>query len=299
MGKRSVLLGFLIGAFVILIFFGLSILVLTQAPEMAAHAFNSGDNIGLIEIVSTITVSQPYIEQLKKYREDKSVRAILLRIDSPGGGVGPSQEIYSEIMKTRVTKPVVASLGGTAASGGYYIACAANMIYANPGTLTGSIGAIMEFLNLQGLYQWAGVSADTIKSGMHKDMGSWTRQLSTEERDLLQKLVDEVLAQFITAISNARNIPPDRIIPIADGRVFTGEQALSYGLVDRLGNFNDALDAAAELGQITGKPNIVRMREKKIDFFDKFFDYVGEEFQGRLEEILEKTFSRTFSRLHY
>jgi len=299
MKKNSVLLGFLIGSIFILIFFGISVLMLSVLPESSAKSLLSGGSIGVIEINSVITESQPMLEQIKKYREDKSIKAILVRIDSPGGGVGPAQEIYSELLKTRTAKPIVASLGGTAASGGYYIACAANTIVANPGTLTGSIGAIMEFMNVQGLYQWAGVSNEVIKSGQHKDMGSWARNLTNDEKKLLQGVVDDVLTQFVQAISDGRKIPADEIVPLADGRIFTGEQALNLGLVDKIGNFNDAVDTAAEMGHITGKPTLVRMKEKKLDMLDLFLDNVGGRFQGRLEQFLQKHGSTGFLKLNY
>ncbi|MBZ0272799.1 signal peptide peptidase SppA [bacterium] len=275
MRQRPILLGFLVGGVVILVFFVLSLLVLSMVPDGAsrpAPILTGGDGVGIIEIDSTILTSDSKLKQIKKFREDGGIRAILVRIDSPGGAVGPSQEIYAELMKTRRIKPVVASLGSTAASGGYYIASAANLIVSNPGTLTGSIGAVMEFLNLEELLKWAGVEFDVVKSGRLKDVGSFSRDMTPEERRLLQELVDDVLDQFVNDVAAGRQMPVEQVRAIADGRILTGAKAKGLGLVDRLGNLHDAIDAAAELAGISGEPRLVPAKERKLDFFDVFWD---------------------------
>lgn len=273
MKERPVLLGFLVGGAVILIFFGVSMLVLPTFRGNGPRLFSgNGNGIGIIEIHSTIVESDWIVKQLAQYQEDDSIRGILVRIDSPGGAVGPSQEIYREILKVRKTKVVVASLGGTAASGGYYVASAATKIVANPGTLTGSIGVIMEFTNVRKLYEYAGVSSKVIKSGEFKDMGSWTRELTAKEKTLLQAVVDDVQSQFLLAIAEGRGMALEDILPIADGRIFTGAQALAYGLVDNLGNLNDAIDILSELAGIQGKPRLVRPKKRRISLWDIFFD---------------------------
>jgi len=299
MNKHSALLGFLIGTFAILVFFLISMAVLTFSPRGTQRSLFFGNGIGVIEITSTIFSSRRPLEQIKEFREDDSIRGILIRIDSPGGAVGPAQEIYAEILKTRAVKPVVASLGGTAASGGYYIACAADLIVANPGTLTGSIGAIMEFFNLEGLLKWAGIENEVVKSGQHKDMGSLTRNLSKKERALLQVVIEDVLDQFVRAIAQGRNLPVESILPLADGRIFTGAQALKHGLVDRLGNFNDAVDAAAELAGIKGEPHLVRFKERKMDLLDLFLDNFLGKVQNRFEESLGRISTARFPSLSY
>ncbi|MCL4234002.1 MAG: signal peptide peptidase SppA [Deltaproteobacteria bacterium] len=283
MRTRTVLLGFMLGTVLILMVFGMVVLVVTTVPESSRISFSS-NAVGVIDVFDVITDSRRVLEELADYRDDSSVRAIVVRIDSPGGAVGPSQEIYSEIVRTRQTKTVVASLGGMAASGGYYIACGADMIVANPGTLTGSIGAIMEFMNLEEVYRWARVENDVVKSGRYKDMGSTNRPLTSEERALLQEMVDDVLGQFVEAIALGRNLSADQVRAIADGRIFTGAQAQKLGLVDRLGNFNDAVMAAAEISGIDGRPRILRVKPKSVDILDLLLDSMASRFWQSMEK---------------
>lgn len=274
MKSRPVLLGFVLGTLIIGMLFGVAALVMAVIPEDSGFRIGGGD-IAVIDIRDQIVESRYVLEEIDRYREDNSVKAVLVRIDSPGGAVGPSQEIYAELLKLRQEKVVVASLGSMAASGGYYIAAAAQTIVANPGTLTGSIGAIMEFMNLEDLYRWAHIQYVTVKSGDFKDMGSSARPLRAEEKALLQAMVDNVLSQFVRAIADGRGLPLEQVRAIADGRIFTGEQALALGLVDRLGNFNDAVDVTAELAGITGRPHLIRAREKRVDLFELFLDDVA------------------------
>lgn len=225
-----------------------------------------GPKVAVIDIVGTISNSETIIEQIHQYRDDKDVKAIILRIDSPGGSVAPVQEIYSELSK--LNKPIVASMGGTAASGGYYIACAADQIFANPGTLTGSIGVIMQFIKLKGLYDKVGLDQQVVKSGKFKDVGSPVRDLTAEEQQLLQETIDDVHTQFVNAIFEGRkavaqDLTREQIVALADGRIFSGQQALAHNLIDRLGNLHDAIDLAAELGGIQGKPKIARVKPKR------------------------------------
>ncbi len=287
MRTRTVLLGFALGTVLILMVFGMVALVVATVPQSSRISFSS-NAVGVIDVFDVITDSRRVLEELAEYRDDSSVRAIVVRIDSPGGAVGPSQEIYSEIVRTRQTKTVVASLGGMAASGGYYIACGADLIVANPGTLTGSIGAIMEFMNLEELYKWARVENVVVKSGRYKDMGSTNRPLTSEEQALLQEMVDDVLAQFVDAIALGRNLPPDQVRAIADGRIFTGAQAQKLGLVDRLGNYNDAIDAAAEMSGIEGQPRILRIKPKPVDILDLLLDSVASRFWQSMEKARVK-----------
>ena len=227
-----------------------------------------GERVAVIPLSGLISDSEPVIEQLKKFGKDDSVKAIVLRIDSPGGGVGPSQEIYEEVKKVRAKKPVLASMGALAASGGYYIACAAQRVYANPGTMTGSIGVIMPFMNVKDLVEKIGVKGMTVKSGTFKDIGSPLRDMTPLERELLQGVVDNVHLQFVNAVADGRNLDRQDVLQIADGRIFTGEQAKELGLVDVLGNLEDAISDAGKLGKISGEPKVVTPPKKKISFLE-------------------------------
>ena len=221
-----------------------------------------GQKVAVVDITGIITQSDATIKLIHGYRDDPSIKAIVIRIDSPGGSVAPVQEIYSELQK--IDKPIVASMGSTAASGGYYVACAADTIMANPGTLTGSIGVIMQFTQLKGLYDKIGLEHQVIKSGEFKDTGSPFRGLTEKEQAVLQATVDDVYNQFVDTILEARNSLLNRseIVELADGRIFSGQQALDSKLLDQLGNLPDAIELAAELANIDGKPKVVR-KEKK------------------------------------
>jgi protease-4 len=220
-----------------------------------------GDRIALVRVEGPIVDSKETIEEIRNYVKDASIKAVVLRIDSPGGAVAPSQEIYEEVRKAAAKKKIVVSMGSVAASGGYYIASPATKIVANPGTLTGSIGVIMEIPNLEGLMNKIGVKTEVIKSGSHKDIASIFRGIKKEDREILQGVLDNVHEQFITAVAEGRNMPREDVKKIADGRVFTGEQALEIGLVDQLGNLEDAEKTAANLAGIKGEPVVVTKKE--------------------------------------
>jgi protease-4 len=223
--------------------------------------------VALVRIEGPILDSKNAVDEIKEYAKDSAIKAIILRIDSPGGAVAPSQEIYSEVKKAAAKKKVVVSMGSIAASGGYYIASPATKIIANPGTLTGSIGVIMEIPNIEGLMNKIGIKTEVIKSGKNKDIGSMFRTMKKEERELLQGLMDNVHEQFIRAVAEGRKKKIEDIRKIADGRVFTGEQALSYGLVDELGTLEDATRVAAKLAGITEEPEVVSKKDT-ISIFD-------------------------------
>src|SRR5213595_2869165 len=201
-----------------------------------------GDKVAVIRIEGIILDSRETIEELRHYRDNPSVKAIVLRIDSPGGAVVPSQEIFAEVRKTRAEGKikVVTSMGNVAASGGYYIAAATDRIVANPGTLTGSIGVIMELANVKGLLKKIGVENVVVKSGRHKDIGSPFRKMSDEDRRILQSVMDDVHTQFIEAVAEGRSLDVSDVQPLADGRIFTGRQAKEIKLVDELGDLDDA-----------------------------------------------------------
>ncbi len=222
------------------------------------------DRIALIRVEGVIVDSQATVGELKRFSENPSVKAIVLRIDTPGGGVVPSQEIYDAIKRVRNknNKAVIASMGSVAASGGYYIAAATDRIVANPGTLTGSIGVIMETANVEGLLQKIGVEGVVIKSGKYKDVGSPLRKMSAEERGLLQAVMDDVHKQFIEAVAEGRSMELRAAQVLADGRIFTGRQAKEAKLVDELGDLEDAIQLAADVVGIEGEPKVVEPRRR-------------------------------------
>lgn len=231
-----------------------------------------GEKVGVVEIVGPIANSQKIVRDIRAFRENKNVKSILLRVDSPGGGVGPSQEIYREVQKTIEKKKVVVSMGGVAASGGYYIAAAADGIVANPGTITGSIGVIMGFTNFEELMRKIGLTPVVIKSGTYKDMGSPARPMTDNEKQLLEGLTMQIHRQFVNAIAQGRELPQAQVEAIADGRIFSGEEAMDLGLVDRLGNFEDALQWAGELGGIKGEVKTVYPRKEDLSWLREIFE---------------------------
>ena len=223
----------------------------------------ANNRIGIVDITGLIHDSQHIVKQIKKFREDERIRGIVLRIDSPGGSVGPSQEIYDEVLKTRKgDKIIYASMGTLAASGGYYIASAADQIFANPGTLTGSIGVIMAFSNAKGLMEKIGLQPEVIKAGKYKDIGSPVRSMTQQEKNLLQNVVTDVHQQFIEAVANGRGLSIAEVAEIADGRILTGRQAHSLDLVDQLGGLQVSIDQLAHKAGIIGPPRIIEEKPR-------------------------------------
>jgi protease-4 len=245
---------------VLVLFFSGLVLIVRLSGKPSRLPF--GDKIAVVEIHGVITQSFPVIEEIHRYLADDGVKAIILRIDSPGGGVGPSQEIYREVVKAKQKKKMVTSMGAVAASGGYYVACASDLIVANPGTITGSIGVIMQFSNFEELLKKIGVKGVVLKSGEHKDIGSPFREMTPEEKKIMQETLDNVHQQFIRAVAEGRNLDEATVLPIADGRIMTGEQAKQLGLVDKMGNLDDAIEEAAKLVGIEGKPQVLYPKKK-------------------------------------
>ena len=263
MKRKRVLIG--LGVITVLLIFFFTVLFLIGRPSAGkAGRFARGDKIAIVDVKGIITQSLEVIEKIQQYAEDEGVKAIILRVDSPGGGVGPSQEIYREIMRVRSNsmKKVVTSMGSVAASGGYYIASASDFIVANPGTITGSIGVIMEFTNFEELLKKIGIKGMVVKSGEHKDTGSPFREMTPEERRIMQEVLDNVHEQFIQAVADGRKLDRSKVAEIADGRILTGEQAKNLGLVDELGNLQDTIDITAKMVGIVGKPNILYPKKK-------------------------------------
>ncbi len=226
-----------------------------------------GEKVALVRVTGIILDSTDVIEELKEHSKNRSVKAIVLRVDSPGGGVAPSQEIYEEILKIKAKKKVVVSMGSVAASGGYYISAPADRIVANAGTLTGSIGVIMEIPNVSDLMEKIGVKTQVVKSGRHKDMASIFKSLSPEEKEILQTVLDDVHDQFIEAVSEARGMEYEAVRKLSDGRIFTGRMAKELGLVDELGNLEYAIMLAGKLAGIKGEPNVI-YKEEEFSFID-------------------------------
>jgi len=221
-----------------------------------------GDRVALIRVEGPILDSKDTIDELKGHLKDPSIKAIIMRIDSPGGAVAPSQEIYEEVRKAVTKKKIVVSMGSVAASGGYYIASPATRIVANPGTLTGSIGVIMEIPNFAGLMNKLGIKSEVVKSGRHKDIASVFRGIKKEDREILQNVLDNVHDQFILAVAEGRKMLLEDVRKIADGRIFTGEQALKVGLIDEIGNLEDAVKVAGKLSGIKGEPEVISKKER-------------------------------------
>ena len=271
----------------VLVLIGLATIAVVGVSALSSLLLDSawfgGERVAVVRIEGVIVDSRDAIEELRKYRETPSVKAIVLRIDSPGGGVVASQEIYSEVLKTRADGrvKVVTSMGNLAASGGYYIAAATDKIVANPGTLTGSIGVIMELANVQGLLEKVGVQSVVIKSGTHKDLASPFRTMSAADRAILQTVLDDVHDQFIQAVAAGRAMKSEQVRDLADGRVFTGRQARTVKLVDELGDLQDAIKLAGKLGGIVGEPRVVETHKRF-----SLRDLLGNIFDGKISPLI-------------
>ena len=246
--------------------------------------FTHKNGIGVIELQGVMLSAEEVLADLAAFREDEGIKAVIIRIDSPGGAVGAAQEIYQDIQRTAKIKPVVASMASVAASGGYYAALGANTIIANPGTITGSIGVIITFANLEKILDKIGYQDEVIKSGVNKDIGSMTRTMTPEERGLLQGMIDNVHDQFIQSVAENRKLSLETVRPLADGRIYSGSQAKELGLIDRLGNFTDAIQQAMELAGIAGElPNLVYPEKSEFSIFDML---AGEKSQSALRILL-------------
>jgi protease-4 len=270
--KRSSLLLWIIlggGAFFFFILCVLALAVFFSGEEAPGLSLSS-NQIASLELEGTISDSKEFVDQLKEYGNRSGVRSVVVRINSPGGGVAASQEIYEAIRKFRsdTKKKVVVSMASVAASGGYYIACAADRIYANPGSITGSIGVIAEWYNYGDLLKWAKTQSVVIKSGALKDAGSSTRPLTEEEKAYFQSLIDNIYGQFVSAVANSRNMEEEDVRKLADGRVFTGQEAKANHLIDEIGTLQDAIAAAGKMAGIEGSPKILRPPKKSSSILD-------------------------------
>ncbi|HIJ59347.1 MAG TPA: signal peptide peptidase SppA [Nitrospirae bacterium] len=241
------------------------------------------EKIALIKVEGPIIQSKSVVDELKEHTKNNQIKAIVLRIESPGGGVVPSQEIYDAVKKTSKTKKIIVSMGAVAASGGYYIAAPATRIVANPGTITGSIGVIMEIPNVQGLMDKIGIKTEIIKSGKYKDMTSVSKGIGKEQRAILQGLLDDVHEQFIKAVAEGRKMPVEKVRELADGSVFSGVQALDKGLIDELGSLENAVKIAANLAGIKGEPEVITKKNRHylLDLFEnRIYNYLSGSFSS-------------------
>lgn len=226
-------------------------------------ALPGGNRVALVEIEGVIIDADLLVRQLREHEESPSVRAVVVRINSPGGVVAPTQEIVRAVERLRrAGKPVVASLGAVAASGGYYVATATDRIFASPGTLTGSIGVVMQMANIEGLLKRVGVDYVVVKAGRYKDIGNFSRLMTAEERQILQALLDDVHAQFVTAVAEGRKLDREAVLRLADGRIYSGRQAQALRMVDELGGLEDAIEAAGRLAGIVGRPKVLYPRHR-------------------------------------
>lgn len=273
MKKRAVVITIVVASCILVFgFIALTVLVTVSGGGGEFQFVSFGPKVAVVELYGEIADSRDFVRQVKRYTDDDNVRAILVDINSPGGAVAPSQEMYSQLMKARdAGKIVVVSMRSVAASGGYYVACAADKIVANPGTLTGSIGVIMSFPTAKKLMDKIGLSWETVKSGDLKDVGTWTRQMTPEENRMLKAVIDDTYEQFVQAVANGRNKAEEDVYPLADGSIFTGRQAYNLGLVDTLGSYEDAISIAGEMAGLGPDPDIIQERKIKPGLLDLLY----------------------------
>jgi protease-4 len=243
------------------------------------------EQLGLVVIQGMILDPTAVLEQLENFSDEPKVKGVLVRIESPGGTVGASQEIYAELKKFRAGgKKVVVSMGNVAASGGFYIACASDTIMADPGTITGSIGVRSEFLSTQELLKKIGVKFNVIKSGKYKDMGSMSRDMTKDEEELLQSVINDLYGQFVEAVASSRRLPIDKVKEIADGRILTGQQARALGLVDCIGNYRDAGTLLAAMCGIKGKPVFLKKKKKFMELLTEYSEDMAHNLSPQLSQ---------------
>ncbi|TEU22242.1 MAG: signal peptide peptidase SppA [Anaerolineales bacterium] len=288
--KKDKRLWIVLGVVIVLVIGACAGMAVLVSLATTSGGMRLGDAVAIVRVEGVIVSGSPpvspfgdggaysdqIVEHLEQAQKDSSVKAIVLRINSPGGSVVASDEIYQQMLK--MEKPIVVSMGELAASGGYYISAPADLVMANPATLTGSIGVIAQVTNLEELMEKIGVEVVVIKSGIHKDEGSPFREMTEEEKAIWQAIIDEAYGQFVTIVAEGRDLPEEKVREIADGRVYTGKQAMEQGLVDELGNLPQAIDRAAELGGIEGEPRLVEYHRPPT-LFETFLGSLVSPFQ--------------------
>jgi protease-4 len=271
-GKHPILRGLgILFIFVLLVFVGVFFFAYLTGGDPKVLALFAGEGVGVLRIEGTIDDSRDIVAELKRFKEAPWIKAVVVRIDSPGGAVAPTQEIFEEIQKARQKKLLIASMGGMATSGGYYIASGCEKILANPGTLTGSIGVIMQLTNLEEVMKKIGVKGYNIKSGANKDIGSPFQPLSPEGREILQSLVDNVHRQFVAAVAKGRSMDESKVRKLADGRVYSGAQARELGLIDQFGTLDDAIEFAAKLVKLEPNPAVYYSHTEEERWWERMF----------------------------
>lgn len=281
MSKKIVIIAAAV-LFSLAVLFALSVKIAATLIGSEKSHLLSREGVGLVEVKGMILDSKETIRQLRYFLKQDSVKSVVLRVDSPGGIVAPSQEIYAEVKKFAARKKIIVSMGSLAASGGYYISAPATMIYANPGTITASIGVILKLSNIESLMDKLGIKSYSLKTGKYKDSGSPVRRLSAEDRAMLQSVINNTHQQFVRAVAEGRRLPIDDVRKIADGRILSGEQAMGHKLVDRLGTLQDAIDEAGRQAGIKGDPELLLPPKKQINYLDLLVEGAEGTFNGPL-----------------
>ncbi|NVN90339.1 MAG: signal peptide peptidase SppA [Desulfuromonadales bacterium] len=278
--------------FIVLGSFAFLVVLFLVSVMIAKVILDDGDTkitgkhgVGLVEVKGMILDSRETVRQLRYFYKQDAIKAVVLRVDSPGGVVAPSQEICAEVKRFAARKKIIVSMGSLAASGGYYISAPATLIYANPGTITASIGVILKLSNIESLMDKIGIKSYTLKTGKYKDSGSPVRRFSEEDRAMLQAVIDNTHEQFVQAVASGRRLPVEEVRKIADGRILSGEQAKVCKLVDRLGTLQDAIEEAGRLSGIAGEPEVIVPPRKKINYWDVMTDGVEGAFTGHLDRV--------------
>ena len=266
-------------------FFFAVIIFRIGAASAVSNLEGSGKKVGIVKINGPILTSDAVVSQLDKLKNRKDISAIVVRIDSPGGLVAPTQEIYEKVKSLRGVKPIISSMGSVAASGGYYIALGADTLIANPGTIVGSIGVIMNYPIATELLDKVGIKFETVKSGGLKDVGSYSREVTEADRRHLNDMVTNIHNQFIDAVNDNRSIEKSELIKLADGRVFTGLQSKELGLIDLLGTFEDAVSIAGSLGKIKGVPKTIQIDKKNSSLIDMFTSNIEQATSSWFDEL--------------
>ena len=270
--KYSILRGLgVLFVFILVVFTGAFFYAYITGGDSKTLSMFAGDGVAVLQIEGAIDDSQTVLAELKRFKDMPWVKAVVVRIDSPGGAVAPTQEIFEEILRSKKQKPFIASMGGMATSGGYYIAAACDKIMANPGTLTGSIGVIMQLTNVEELMKKIGVRGVNVKSGPNKDIGSPFQPLSPEGREILQSLVDNVHSQFVTAVAKGRSMEEAQVRKLADGRIYSGAQAQQLGLIDQFGTLQDAIELAAKRAGMDSEPAVYYARPEQERWWERIF----------------------------
>lgn len=264
------------GTLFLALLFAVSLMIARAVLDDGETGLSPKRGVGLVEVKGMILDSRETVRQLRYFYKQDAIKTVVLRVDSPGGVVAPSQEIHAEVRRFAARKKIIVSMGSMAASGGYYISAPATLIYANPGTITASIGVILKLSNIEALMDKLGIKAATLKTGRFKDSGSPMRPLSAEDRAMLQAVIDNTHQQFVRAVAEGRRLPPEEVRRIADGRILSGEQARDCRLVDRLGTLQDAIQEAGRLAGIAGEPEVILPPRKKMNYLD----LVGEGMEG-------------------